>query len=90
MTDEKNTIVTDVIRTNTNIGKVMEVDIARARIALSMRMSDTPGEKPAPIARSQPARNQPRSERHTPQDKPAPSNSAMAALFANAGKIKKK
>lgn len=70
--------------------KVMEVDIARARIALSMRMSDTPGEKPAPIARSQPARNQPRSERHTPQDKPAPSNSAMAALFANAGKIKKK
>ncbi len=27
MTDEKNTIVTDVIRTNTNIGKVMEVDI---------------------------------------------------------------
>ena len=70
--------------------KVMEVDIPRARIALSMRMSDTPGEKPAPAARSQPARNQPRSERHTPQDKPAPSNSAMAALFANAGKIKKK
>ena len=27
MTDEKNTIVTDVIRTNSNIGKVMEVDI---------------------------------------------------------------
>ncbi len=27
MTDEKNTIVTDVIRTNNNIGKVLEVDI---------------------------------------------------------------
>ena len=27
MTDEKNTIVNDVIRTNTNIGKILEVDI---------------------------------------------------------------
>ena len=70
--------------------KVMEVDIPRARIALSMRMSDTPGEKPAPAARSQQARSHPRSERHAAQDKPAPTNSAMAALFANAGQIKKK
>ncbi len=70
--------------------KVMEVDIPRARIALSMRMSDTPGEKPAAPARAQQARNNPRSERHAPQDKPAPSNGVMAALFANAGQIKKK
>ncbi len=70
--------------------KVMEVDIPRARIALSMRMNDVPGEKPAAPARAPQARNNPRSERHTQQDKPAPNNSAMAALFANAGQIKKK
>ncbi|HZJ92844.1 MAG TPA: Tex family protein [Thiopseudomonas sp.] len=70
--------------------KVMEVDIPRGRIALSMRMSDTPGEKPAPAARPQAARHNPRSERHSQNDKPAPNNSAMAALFANAGHIKKK
>ena len=70
--------------------KVMEVDIPRARIALSMRMSDTPGEKPAPAVRSQQPRNAPRSERHAQQDKPAPNNAAMAALFANARTLKKK
>jgi uncharacterized protein len=68
----------------------MEVDIPRARIALSMRMSDTPGEKPAPAVRSQQPRNAPRSERHAQQDKPAPNNAAMAALFANARTLKKK
>ncbi|QEY57711.1 RNA-binding transcriptional accessory protein [Pseudomonas sp. C27(2019)] len=70
--------------------KVMDVDIPRARIALSMRMSDNPGEKPAPAARAPQARNTPRSERHAQQDKPAPNNSAMAALFAEAKKLKKK
>lgn len=70
--------------------KVMDVDIPRARIALSMRMSDIPGEKPASPARAQQARNAPRSERHTQQDKPAPTNTAMAALFAKASQIKKK
>ncbi|WP_205341830.1 Tex family protein [Denitrificimonas caeni] len=70
--------------------KVMDVDIPRARIALSMRMSDIPGEKPASPARAQQARNAPRSERHAQQDKPAPTNTAMAALFAKASQIKKK
>lgn len=70
--------------------KVMDVDIPRARIALSMRMSDTPGEKPQPAAREPKARNTARSERHTQQDKPAPNNGAMAALFANARQLKKK
>ncbi|MDY0208530.1 MAG: helix-hairpin-helix domain-containing protein, partial [Pseudomonas sp.] len=70
--------------------KVMDVDIPRARIALSMRMSDIPGEKPASPARAQQARNTPRSERHAQQDKPAPTNTAMAALFAKASQIKKK
>ena len=70
--------------------KVMDVDIPRARIALSMRMNDTPGEKPSAPARGKNARNTPRSERHTKQDKPAPSNGSMAALFANAKQLKKK
>ncbi|SFP72392.1 uncharacterized protein SAMN05216229_10524 [Geopseudomonas sagittaria] len=74
--------------------KVMEVDIPRNRVGLSMRMSDTPGEK-VDGARSGPRGgnnrgNAPRSERHSSQDKPAPSNPGMAALFANAKQIKKR
>ncbi|HEY8331874.1 MAG TPA: Tex family protein [Pseudomonas sp.] len=74
--------------------KVMEVDIPRNRVGLSMRMSDTPGEK-VDGTRSGPrgggkGGNAPRSERHSSQDKPAPSNPGMAALFANAKQIKKR
>ena len=73
--------------------KVMEVDIPRNRIALSMRMGDTPGEKiegPRGGARGgKPAGNAPRSERHSSQDKPAPASGGMAALFANAKQLKK-
>ncbi|MFZ3152424.1 Tex family protein [Pseudomonas sp.] len=74
--------------------KVMEVDIPRNRIALSMRMGDTPGEKIEGPRGGQsrggkPAGNAPRSERHSSQDKPAPVNSGMAALFANAKQLKK-
>ncbi len=71
--------------------KVMEVDIPRQRVGLSMRMSDTPGEKtegPRGGA-SKPRGNAPRTERHTKQDKPAPANAAMAALFANAKQLRK-
>ncbi|WPC05435.1 Tex family protein [Pseudomonas benzenivorans] len=74
--------------------KVMEVDIPRNRIALSMRMGDTPGEK-VEGARGGQQRgggkrgNTPRSERHSGQDKPAPGNNAMAALFANAKQLRK-
>ncbi|MGE8497146.1 MAG: Tex family protein [Pseudomonas sp.] len=71
--------------------KVMEVDIPRNRIALSMRMGDTPGEK-VEGARSGGGNgrgNAPRSERHSSQDKPAPSNAGMASLFANAKQLRK-
>ena len=76
--------------------KVMEVDIPRNRVGLSMRMSDTPGEKVDGPARGQGrggqprGGNTPRSERHSSQDKPAPANGAMANLFANARSLKKK
>ena len=73
--------------------KVMEVDIPRKRIALSMRMGDTPGEKVEGnrgggargngSARQQPA---PRPRETTA----APANNAMASLFANAKQLKKK
>ncbi|MBC9252727.1 RNA-binding transcriptional accessory protein [Pseudomonas alcaligenes] len=76
--------------------KVMEVDIPRNRVGLSMRMSDTPGEKvDGPRGGQSRGGNrgnggaQPRSERHSSQDKPAPANAAMAALFANAKSLRK-
>ncbi|MCQ4346468.1 RNA-binding transcriptional accessory protein [Pseudomonas stutzeri] len=71
--------------------KVMEVDIPRQRVGLSMRMSDTPGEKSDGARRGGgKGGNAPRSERHSAQDKPAPANPGMAALFANARQIKKR
>ncbi len=71
--------------------KVMEVDIPRQRVGLSMRMSDTPGAKTDGPQRSggKPRGNAPRSERHAREDKPAPANAAMAALFANAKQLRK-
>ncbi|MEK0361789.1 Tex family protein [Pseudomonas sp. CBC3] len=70
--------------------KVMEVDIPRNRVGLSMRMSDTPGEKTEGLrGGGKPRGNAPRTERHTKQDKPAPANAAMASLFANAKQLRK-
>ncbi len=69
--------------------KVMEVDIPRNRVGLSMRMSDTPGEKTEGPRGGKSRGNTPRSERHAPQEKPAPANNAMAALFANAKNLRK-
>ncbi len=71
--------------------KVMEVDIPRQRVGLSMRMSDTPGAKTdSPRGGAgKPRGNAPRSERHAKEDKPAPANAAMAALFANAKQLRK-
>lgn len=73
--------------------KVMEVDIPRNRVGLTMRMSDTPG---ASLSGDKPERSKgarqgqaPRSERHSRQDKPAPANGGMAALFANAKQLRK-
>ncbi|TBV13722.1 Tex family protein [Stutzerimonas kirkiae] len=70
--------------------KVMEVDIPRNRIALSMRMGDTPGEKIEGNPRPGKG-NAPRGERKPaaqPQAK-APANNAMASLFANAKQLRK-
>lgn len=72
--------------------KVMEVDVPRKRIALSMRMGDTPGEKIEGAKPSGGAKRNERSARPTPQaNTPAatPANPAMAALFANAKQLRK-
>ncbi|WP_339515594.1 Tex family protein [Pseudomonas sp. RL_15y_Pfl2_60] len=72
--------------------KVMEVDIPRNRIALSMRMSDTPGEKVEGPRSGGNRGNNSRSNTPAPrqENKPAPVNNAMASLFANAKQLKKK
>ena len=59
--------------------KVMEVDVQRQRIALSMRLDDEPGkEEPrGPAQRS-------KSSGKLPAGKPAAANNAFAAAFANA------
>ncbi|TWI57303.1 uncharacterized protein IQ22_00518 [Pseudomonas duriflava] len=70
--------------------KVMEVDIPRNRVGLSMRMSDTPGEKVEGTrgqSRGGQARTKPSRESHT-NNKPA-ATGAMAALFANAKQLRK-
>lgn len=68
--------------------KVMEVDIPRKRIALSMRMGDTPGEKIEGAKPSGGAKRNERPARSAPQAA-APANPAMAALFANAKQLRK-
>ncbi|MGI6407752.1 MAG: Tex family protein [Thiopseudomonas sp.] len=74
--------------------KVMEVDVARKRIALSMRLSDAPGERgPARTAGDRPAagRGAGRPGRPARASKPDVSDKGtMASLFANARQIKKK
>ena len=59
--------------------KVLEVDLARQRISLSMRMSDEPGK-----GRTQDSnqRGAPLSRQQARQNTPPPSNSSMAAAFA--------
>jgi uncharacterized protein len=62
--------------------KVMEVDQARKRIALSMRLTDKAGEQAAP--RGEPQQRRPKKpQRGGGQDKPA-ANNAFAAAFAEA------
>jgi uncharacterized protein len=68
--------------------KVMEVDIPRKRVGLSMRMSDTPGEKIDGPPRRRPGA--PRSRRRASKTTAAPANNAMASLFANAKQLKKR
>ena len=70
--------------------KVMEVDIPRNRVGLSMRMGDTPGEKvdgPRGGARQG---GQSRQQQSAPRHGAAPATGGMASLFANAKQLKKK
>jgi len=73
--------------------KVMEVDIPRKRVGLSMRMGDTPGEKIDGARGSRPGSAPRSSQGNAPRKEsaaPAPSNNAMASLFANAKQLKKR
>lgn len=74
--------------------KVLEVDIPRQRISLTMRMADQPGAT-RPGARSQSAENAPGRTRKPRDEKPqaspqAPSGGTFANLFANAKNLKKR
>ena len=73
--------------------KVMEVDIPRKRVGLSMRMSDTPGEKVEGNRggnRGNGGNRQQQAPRQRETATAAPANNAMASLFANAKQLKKK
>ncbi|MBH3387389.1 RNA-binding transcriptional accessory protein [Pseudomonas juntendi] len=73
--------------------KVMEVDIPRKRVGLSMRMSDTPGEKVEGNRggnRGSAGNRQQQVPRQRETATAAPANNAMATLFANAKQLKKK
>ena len=73
--------------------KVMEVDIPRKRVGLSMRMSDTPGEKVEGNRggnRGNGGSRQQQAPRQRETATAAPTNNAMASLFANAKQLKKK
>lgn len=65
--------------------KIMEVDIPRSRIALSMRMSDTPNQSQSQMKADRP--RQQTTQQRT-KDK-APAQGTMASLFANARSLKK-
>ena len=72
--------------------KVMEVDVPRNRVGLSMRMGDTPGEKVdgKPGGQARGNGGKPRADKGAPrQNQPAPANQAMASLFANAKQLRK-
>ncbi|MDE3739176.1 MULTISPECIES: Tex family protein [Pseudomonas] len=70
--------------------KVMEVDIPRNRVGLSMRMGDTPGEKVDGPRGGGRQGGQPRQQQSAPRQSAPPASGAMASLFANAKQIKKK
>jgi uncharacterized protein len=71
--------------------KVMEVDLPRKRVGLSMRMGDTPGEKIDGARGSRLGSNQrPSGAAAKVKETAPPANQAMAALFANAKQLKKR
>lgn len=63
--------------------KVMEVDIPRKRVGLSMRMDDQPGEKVTGQGGARKAPAKPQTHRSAPSNQPA-AQGTMAALFAQA------
>ena len=65
--------------------KVVEVDLARKRIALTMRLGDEVARKPAAKDARPPARQGDARRSERGQDAPA-ANNALAAAFAKAGK----
>ncbi|WP_313337340.1 Tex family protein [Pseudomonas oryzihabitans] len=72
--------------------KVMEVDVPRNRVGLSMRMGDTPGEKVdgKPGGQARGNGGKPRTDKGAPrQTQAAPANNAMASLFTNAKQLRK-
>ncbi|WP_261816455.1 Tex family protein [Vibrio gallicus] len=69
--------------------KVMEIDLRRKRIGLSMRLNDEPGQDNRP-ARKPVRENSTRDNRKPQRNQNAPSiGGAMAAAFANAGNKKR-
>ncbi|MBD8624638.1 Tex family protein [Pseudomonas sp. CFBP 13727] len=72
--------------------RVMEVDIPRKRVGLSMRMGDTPGEKIDGARGSRPgaAGRQQAAPARVKEPAAAPASGAMASLFANAKQLKKR
>ena len=60
--------------------KVLEVDLPRQRISLTMRMSDEPGKGRSQEAGQQ--RGAPLSRQQARHNSPAPAGNAMAAAFA--------
>ncbi|HEX7339100.1 MAG TPA: Tex family protein, partial [Rhodanobacteraceae bacterium] len=61
--------------------KVMDVDLARQRVGLSMRLDDEPGEQAPRAGRGEPRRN---NRAQAKASTPPPANNAFAAAFAKA------
>lgn len=66
--------------------KVMEVDLQRQRIALSMRLDDVPGEARGPREASAPRADARNAPPRKPATQPTPVNNAFAEAFARARK----
>ncbi|WP_417870759.1 Tex family protein [Vibrio furnissii] len=66
--------------------KVMEVDVQRKRIALSMRLNDEPGQESRPARSSQPRQERAPRRRDEPANAGGAMSGAFAAAFAKAKK----
>ncbi|EOC1797055.1 Tex family protein [Vibrio fluvialis] len=66
--------------------KVMEVDVQRKRIALTMRLNDEPGQESSPARSSQPRQERAPRRRDEPSNAGGAMSGAFAAAFAKAKK----